>query len=284
MASNFSIRNGFKNIECVNDCPRHIRTQLLHIFLDKCDMVPGSFGGLHRHDVVCQTLSRFGFTYEINDNVISERKNVDRLSKYITQECEWYVVYDFVEFYLTIFEDNEIAQKVNEILCREHAGYCVIDNMVVPLSNRLEMDEIRQTYVDAPLHVLESVNNAIKAYSRKPTPDYASAESNMITALEAAARTILDDEYDGSANSLTQAVNKLVENDFLPNDAFAEAMKKLYKYASDAGGIRHGKTEYTELEAADARFCIVTCSAMINLLIAKQQNIDYIEDEGSENV
>ena len=131
------------------------------------------------------------------------------------------------------------------------------------------MDEIQKTQNNAPSHVWESIHNALVAYSTRPVPDYNSATSNMVTALEAMARTILKEEKDEDANSLTFAMNKLVGHQIVPHDDFVNAVKNLYKYASDEGGVRHGKPYYTALLAEDARFCMVGCSAMINFLIAK---------------
>lgn len=49
--------------------------------------------------------------------------------------------------------------------------------------------------------------------------------------------------------------------------AFEQSLIKLYAYTSDDGGIRHALTEEHEHpKFADAKFMLVTCSALVNYL------------------
>ena len=275
----FSYRNGFIRIECINECPLHVRTQLLHVFLDECNLIVSEFSVSENNKILCEAIFRIGQIADIRNHAIAQKKNIDKLSNYITT-CNWNEVYDFVEFYLQCFNNEKITKKVDDILRVEHTGYRAINNQIIPISNEMEINEISLAFYNAPPHVCESIRNAIEAYSSRATPDYNSATSNIITALEAMARTILREEYDENANSLTQAINKLVEHELIPHDDFVDAIKKLYSYASDEGGVRHGKNYYTDLAAEDARFCIVTCSAKINFLMVKYK---YYQDKNKDN-
>jgi hypothetical protein len=44
------------------------------------------------------------------------------------------------------------------------------------------------------------------------------------------------------------------------------AFDKLYGYASDEGGIRHGSKEFEKAPEEDARYMLVSCSAFVNYL------------------
>ena len=47
------------------------------------------------------------------------------------------------------------------------------------------------------------------------------------------------------------------------------ALKSLYGYTSDAEGIRHALSDVPTLDAADAKFMLVTCAAFMTYLIQK---------------
>jgi len=46
----------------------------------------------------------------------------------------------------------------------------------------------------------------------------------------------------------------------------------IYGFTSDAQGIRHALSEESNIDAADAKFFLVSCSAFVNYLIAKSTN------------
>ena len=283
----FSYRNNPTKFEYVNECPVHIRTQLLEVFLEECGLIVPMSSFESNSKALCSALYKIGRIPDTRDHPAAQKQNIKTLSMYLSTECEWDSVYDFVEFYLNYFNKKDLANKVDSILKDEHSGYRILNNMVVPITNDMEIEEIRDTQGKAPSHVWESINNALIAYSKRPSPDYNSAAANMVTALEAMARTILQEEKDENASSLTKAIDRLVECHIIPHDKFVETIKNLYKYASDEGGVRHGKPYYTALLSEDARFCIVSCSTMINFLIAKykcyQEDPDLIPTQEESN-
>lgn len=279
LTETFSYRNGLIRIENINECPLRVRTQLLHVFLDECNLIVSEFSVSENNKILCEAIFRIGQIADIRDHAIAQKKNIDKLSNYITT-CHWNEVYDFVEFYLQYFNNKKITKKVDDILRIEHTGYRAINNQIIPISNEMEINEISLALHNTPSHVCESIRNALEAYSSRTTPDYNSATSNIIIALEAMARTILKEEYDENANSLTQAMDKLARHELIPHDDLVNSIKKLYAYASDIGGVRHGKNYYANLASEDARFCIITCSAMINFLMVKYK---YYQDKNKDN-
>lgn len=69
--------------------------------------------------------------------------------------------------------------------------------------------------------------------------------------------------------TLGQAVKKLEDSGVKLHPAFEGALQKMYGYTSDAEGIRHALLEESALDADDARFMLVSCSAFVNYLKAK---------------
>jgi hypothetical protein len=51
--------------------------------------------------------------------------------------------------------------------------------------------------------------------------------------------------------------------------AFETALSKMYGYTNDAQGIRHSLLSEPTLDADDARFMLVICSALVNYLKTK---------------
>jgi hypothetical protein len=51
--------------------------------------------------------------------------------------------------------------------------------------------------------------------------------------------------------------------------ALEKGFSAIYGYTSDADGIRHALSEETTVDADDAKFFLVSCSAFVNYLIAK---------------
>ncbi len=141
--------------------------------------------------------------------------------------------------------------------------------MVTPITNQFEISEIEEAIELSPEHVQESVRKSIKLFSDKTSPDYNNAIKEIITAVEALCRTIAAESGFTGVNSLTAAVNKLEECGITLHDKMKEALKDLYWYTCDEDGKRHGGTTYVESDVEDARFMIITCSAIINFLLVK---------------
>ena len=51
------------------------------------------------------------------------------------------------------------------------------------------------------------------------------------------------------------------------------AFLALYGYTSDENGIRHGGIDFTSVPAGDAKYMLVSCSAFVNYLIEKWDEV-----------
>ncbi len=176
----------------------------------------------------------------------------------------WYEVYDFIEFI-----KNEFAIEVgsisdlNKIFEEERAPYRIMGDYVAPITSDVEIKEIEKALniSDKYQPVKTHLNKALEYYSKKPKPDSKNSIKESISSLEALARIV--------CNSPKATLGDLTKK--LPiHPAFRTALNKLYCWTSDEGGIRHSETgEKIASSEEEARFMLVTCSALVNYIIAK---------------
>lgn len=187
-------------------------------------------------------------------------------------KCEFYRltwprVYDFVEFLLSKFplSGNGLQDRLNSVLEEESAGYRLIKNKFTRITNEMELDEVDNAQNTGIAEIDKHVESAISLLSDRENPDPANAVKEAISAVEALCRKIAGD----SDATLGQALSKIQDNDPKMIDPhLAEAVKKLYKFSNDASGVRHSHAEgKTQVGFDEAKFMVVTCSAVVNYLV-----------------
>lgn len=190
-------------------------------------------------------------------------------------KCEWYEVYDFLEFCLnsSMPEINKSIFKIecNRIMERELSGYRIVDDQVTKITSEGEITEIEEALEKS--QTLAGVNahirNALSLLSDKTSPDYRNSIKESISAVEAICILIAEDKN----ASLGKALTKISKQGKIPiHGALNEGFQKLYGYTSSAEGIRHALIKEPNLEFEDAKFMLVACSAFINYLISKASN------------
>lgn len=263
----FSIRNGLQDFANQNNCTITTRRRIWQVFAKRHVLVDKGINV--RYDVVEDILAYFGQEYQFDNSPFDNKDNCIRLNKYICERCEWYKVYDFIEYYLDYcigkYTVAIIIGEFNKVLEDERTGYHIIDGIVTPITNSTEIDAIEKTLTNSPDHVAQSVKKALKLFSDRETPDYNNAIKEMITAVEALCCTIVE----GGEDTLGKAINKFADYGIVLHDNLTVAIKNLYKYTCNEDGKRHGGTTFVESDVEDARFMLVTCSAIINLLMVK---------------
>ena len=274
MSERFSVRNELQKFSNLNDCQETTRYRLWQVFANHEVLTHNN--NVTRYDIVEDLLSYFGREYKMEYNSSDHRKNISELKKYICHECEWYHVYDFVEKYLKSKNNSESTKRIinefNDVLEDEQTGYHIIHNLITPITNPTEIEEIEKVIEIVPEHVEKSIKKSLELFSKKPTPDYNNAIKEIITAVEALCCTIVAESGE-DADTLGKAVNKLSSCGIVLNEHLKTAIKELYKYTCNEDGKRHGGTTFVESSAEDARFMIVTCSAIINYLMVKRDSV-----------
>jgi hypothetical protein len=181
--------------------------------------------------------------------------------------CEWFEVYDLVEFVSQTFshprfKDKEFMEACNDVLEREMSAYRFIDGKVTPITDKMEIEQI-ETAADIGGPVAVHLQRSVQLLSDRLHPDYRNSVKESISAIEC-----LVSQRVGEKGTLSTLLKKLeVEGGLHP--ALKEAFQKLYAYAGDAGGIRHALMDAEVVRFEDAKFFLVACSAFANLISAK---------------
>jgi hypothetical protein len=209
----------------------------------------------------------------IYENVDLE-KNLNSFRKWF-MEAEWYRIYDFIEIYLPFLprdEQNDARDNFNAVLMEENAGYRVVGNQVVPITNECEIDCIEQAQQTAFSNVNTHIKKASELFSRRPLPDYENSIKESISAVEALCCMITGQS--GANATLGRTIKKLKENGVHIHPALENAFSALYGYTSDENGIRHGGIDFKNAPAEDAKYMLVSCSAFVNYLIEKWSKVE----------
>jgi len=185
-------------------------------------------------------------------------------------QLKWYEIYDFIEYAAEIYHDkeysNQFRQEVNKVLEEEMSGYRFVDNYISPIIDEVEIKEVEEAleYIYAPAR--KHLSNALELLSNRENPDYQNSIKESITAVESVAKIISDKETD-----LAQCLKHI---NLGLNKAFKTSMTQLYSWTNKEDGIRHGHTkEELKTSFEEAKYMLVTCSAFVNYLIAKNNKV-----------
>jgi hypothetical protein len=161
---------------------------------------------------------------------------------------------------------REFELVINVVLEREKSAYRFVAGRLAPLTNEIEMQELEQAakHRNRFAPVAEHVRTALDLYGKKPQPDYRNSIKESISAVESAAKIVT-----GLPNATLGQAIKVIDQRHSLHESFKKGIFQLYGYTSDKGGIRHSLTEAANIDEADARYMLVSCSAFANYLISR---------------
>lgn len=178
-------------------------------------------------------------------------------------QSEWYNIYDFLEFLLSIenYKRGAFINEINQVFVDERMSYKIIDNCIVSLISGEEAEEVKIAIDNKYSEVSGHIKKALEFYRKRPTADYKNSIKESISSIEALSRIILN-KSSSTLGSLSQSLDV--------HPAFKKAIKELYGWTSDEGGIRHSENG-KELNAGEeeARFMLIECSALVNYITSK---------------
>ena len=220
---------------------------------------------------LCKTLWQHHFKWPLDTLGLDYTwaSTYQEIRKYYFQ-CEWYEVYDFIEFVANNFPKSENNKSFmnccNQVLKSEVSSYRFIGGKITKITSEEEIAEIEKT-LNIPSN-LKPVRNhiavALKLLSDRKSPDYRNSIKESISAVEGICKLI-----EGNPKStLGRALNKIESKISIHSD-LKDAFKNLYGYTCDSDGIRHALMNESNLDFEDAKFMLVSCSAFINYLIVK---------------
>ncbi len=196
----------------------------------------------------------------------------DNIRKYFFN-CEWYEVYDFIEFIANNYHDRDNNSKFmrscNSILNRELSAYRFVGSKITQTTSKEEISEIEEaleaSQSSQPLRAVNiHLKRALDLLADRKSPDYRNSIKEAISVVEAICKIITRDKK----ATLGQALKK-IEDKVSIHPALKSAFNSLYGYTSDAEGIRHALLDKPNLSFEDAKFMLVSCSAFVNYLISK---------------
>lgn len=183
------------------------------------------------------------------------------------EKSDWYKIYDFIEF-LIEHSHGQLASEFNEVMIREVAGYRILNGIVIPISDSVQLDAIQSglevTKADPLLGAHEHISTSLRLLSDRDNPDYRNSIKEAISAIENAASILTG----AKKPDLKDALDFLEKRGKL-HPALRDAFVKLYGWTSDKDGIRHALMVESHLDFSDAQFMLVACSAFVYYLVAK---------------
>ncbi|OPC39386.1 AbiJ-NTD4 domain-containing protein [Elizabethkingia miricola] len=194
--------------------------------------------------------------------------------KYIREwflKAEWYEKYDFIEFLSDVaprIRIQNFTDRVNYTLRKELAGYTLIQNKIVQITSEQEVNAIEDALKNGSKYksVETHLNQAIELLSNRENPDYRNSVKESISAVEAYCSILTNDPKATLGKALAQ-----IEKTHKIHSAMKSSFSALYGYTSDSGGIRHALLEDDiTVTQEDAKFMLISCSAFINYLKAKE--------------
>lgn len=275
----FSERYGYKQVrkivqlESVDEPLRNALWSLLkiHVWDQVIYSSTGFSGGYYlssneHHHFLCERLWFSYFKKPLDTLSDDWSKVIVTLRDYFFK-CEWYEVYDFIEFVTANFQRygfrDKFIDSCNSALQKEVSAYRFVDGVIIQITEQAEIKEIEYALEHERGPVQVHLRRALELLSDRNTPDYRNSIKESISAVESlVAKTI------GEKGTFGQLIKKLeVEINLHP--ALRTAFSNLYGYTSDEDGIRHAILTSGRVAFDDAKFILVACTAFINYVEAK---------------
>lgn len=265
MIKSFSERHGI--IKPLSLDPNEMPIELRNRIWNATQKYVDGFSPNERNDVIQYLWDRF-FKEEVDalkHSRHSGRMDIGQIKENF-YKSEWNEVYDFLEFLLSVddYQKSGFINILNLVFVDERAQYKIIGDMITPLISGEEAEEVEKAVESKYSVVSNHIKKAIELYRKRPIPDYQNSIKESISAIEALARIVLN-KPSAQLGDLTGQLNI--------HTAFKEAIRKLYSWTSDEGGIRHAENgKELRIDEKEARYMLVQCSALVNYIISKNEN------------
>jgi len=202
---------------------------------------------------------------------------IDFLRKFFFS-CEWYEVYDFIEFLPHNFSigikdpsNNLFIKKINKTLEKELSAYRFVNGLITQTTSEYEIETIEDAinsgkqFKGVEIHL----NKALELLSDRRNPDYRNSIKESISAGESTCRVLTNE------STLGKALKKLEIRGIYINPQLKNGFEKIYAYTnSKESGIRHAIViQPIKPDFEDAKYMLISCSSFINYLIGKSQKM-----------
>ena len=269
----FSRRNGYNNILNVLETASQILKKRIYSAFYKREY--NGYDIYNRNTTGIEDMMiEMGINYKHPGNRIYKEENEEKLREAIINNKEWHTIFDFIEKYLKICDNSiEMEKEFNRILESENSAYRICNKMVIPITNELEIKEIKAALnIEEADSVRIHIEKALKLFSNIERTDYENSIKESISAVESMCCIITEEK--GKNATLGNALKKLKDRKIYIHSAMEKGFLALYGYTSDESGIRHGGIDFTNANFEDAKYMLVSCSAFVNYLMEKWIKIE----------
>lgn len=160
----------------------------------------------------------------------------------------------------------DVCEDMNEVFEKEFIGYRFIDNIIVPISNDLEVLTIRDAVETKYDKVNEHINKSLKFLGDRNNKDYKNVIKEALCALEGLCSLYSKEE------TLGKMIGDIADRLGIHED-LKKSIKHLYWFSSDEPGIRHENNKNgNSITFDEAKLVLVECSGIINYLIPVLEN------------
>ena len=224
------------------------------------------------------------------------KKPIDTLPEYAREvvtdvrryffSCEWYALYDFIEF--TVANDVDSSRKAtfrdfcNSVLQRENSAYRFVGDHITEITSTSEIQSVEEALegVSSISGVKAHLTAALELLSDRKNPDYRNSIKESISAVEGISRIMT-----GHPDATLGEALAILESKGSVHGALKKSFSALYGYTSDADGIRHAMLDEASLTFTYAKYMLVACTAFINYVLGKAADLDLsLEGSSSESV
>ena len=178
----------------------------------------------------------------------------------------WWAVYNLIEALIEYYPNrgqiDVFIHDFNKVLEEERCGHRIIGNLIVPITDETEYQELVTTLSSLFDPIRAHTSKALQLFADRTNPDYPNSIKESISAVECICQIIAEDRN----ASLGKALKKLISEGVDLNPVLNEGLQKLYGYTNTEDGIRHAMMELDTVDQDDARFMLVICSAFVNYL------------------
>ena len=214
-------------------------------------------------DKVIQMINNTIFNDEYDDVLTL----IEAIIQYWDVYLKKYRGHEYYNIYNERYAKRSIFQMVNSYFEKEYIGYRFVNRIIVPISDKYELNAVEEALTNKYKPVEEHIAKANSFLADRNKPDYENSIKESISAVEAICEILTNTR--GSEATLGNMLKKLERNGVEIHGGLKSAFNTLYGYTSDANGIRHaGTIGGPSSTFEEAKFMLVSCSAFINYLIA----------------
>ena len=157
--------------------------------------------------------------------------------------------------------DDSFAEAMNNIFEEENVQHRFVNGIITDIINEHEIGEIEKCLDkddDSSMHISKAICHL---YDRQ-NPDYENSIKESICAVEIKCKEITKEPK----ATLGSAIKQLKDNGINVHPSFEQGISKLYGYASDAKGVRHGGGKEAAVTEKEAKLILTICTATCNYL------------------